>query len=121
MKDFQHIKDITLKKKRVGTKGPGHGFGPGEYWNVYLDNRKEPVGFIGFKEDKEGLKWTRIYIEPAYRGKGIAMDAIDLLAEMLHIDVLLTTVNTNNKSSHKAHKKAGWQVVDTGYIKHYYW
>lgn len=117
--------EISLKRKKIGKKGPGHGFSAGRYWDIFVKGRKNPVGFVGYAIGKQvGVVggesyFVQIYIKPSWRGKGIATRAEDMLAELEGIKELNATILVDNKASKKAHEKAGWKHTLEVYEKSY--
>lgn len=112
--------ELTLKKKKTGKKGPGHGFVPGTYWDIYKEDGKKPIGFVGYAVGGDSVKQVIVYVNPKYRGEGIATLAEDLLAERLGLRFWDAVISMDNTASRKAHEKAGWRRVAEVYTKEYY-
>ena len=111
--------EIELKKKKKGSRCPGHGFpNYGKYWDIIKVGRKKPIGFVGYTTIA-GAKQVQVYVDPYYRGKGIGPQAEDILAEKLGLDYLDAVVMADNPASKRAHEKAGWKLEASMYTKKY--
>lgn len=103
--------------KRTGD--PGHGFGGGTYWDIHEEGKRGRRGFVGYRKDDEGDSWVEVYVEPKYRGKGIAIRAEKLLADKLKVPRMWAYIASWNKPSEKAHKRGGYTRVGTIYLKRF--
>ncbi len=78
---------------------------------------ENPVGYYAVKKEPEigKLFLSKVYIDKAYRGKGIATvmlrDILDIAQEE-NLSRIYLTVNKNNKSSIAVYEKMGFQKVD---------
>ncbi len=78
--------------------------------------KNKACGYFGFVFRREAgeIFLSKIYIQKAERGKGLAQKAIDFLAEIARDNKLrkiTLTVNKGNMSSVSAYKKMGFAVV----------
>ncbi len=111
--------ELELKKKQTGDKGPGHGFAPGNYWNIFKRGGKRPIGFVGYVLGGDDVKQVVIYVQPRYRGSKVATDAEDMLAEKLNLRFWDAVIGVDNIPSRRAHEKAGWRRIAEVYTKEY--
>ena len=85
-----------------------------EYYTLSFN--KTPIGYIGFKREKEHLFLSKIYVLSTFRGKKIgktAMEFISKKAKSYQLKAVRLGVNINNTNSIKAYEKLGFKKVDT--------
>ncbi len=73
---------------------------------------KRAVGFVIFDYRFFDLGWIElIVIEEKYRGKGIGVQAIDLICTQCKTDKVFTSTNSSNMQMQKALSKAGFSFA----------
>ena len=84
----------------------------GKYHAIFCDHKK--VGVVGFIPVvfPKCTGFVQIVIDPKSRGKGMAEIAEDLLAQKYHLRALYATIKIDNLASIRAHRKAGFTMID---------
>lgn len=75
----------------------------------------EPVGFCAYHPEQERMFLSKIYLQKAMRGKGIARQFLNLVereAAKMGLSAVYLTVNKENSGSIAAYKAMGFQTVD---------
>ena len=80
------------------------------YYMAYDDG--EFSGYIGIQPEGKAVLLSKIYVEAAQRGKGIAKKMIETVkADYGDYDKLWLTVNRHNDGPITAYKKMGFEIV----------
>ncbi|MCF7569399.1 GNAT family N-acetyltransferase [Sabulilitoribacter arenilitoris] len=81
-----------------------------------LTFNKTPVGYIGFKKEKEHLFLSKIYVLSKFRGKKIGKTAMEFITEKAksyRLKAIRLGVNINNTNSIIAYEKLGFKKIFT--------
>jgi len=87
----------------------------GVTWEIVL-NDETPIGFISTTTEGTTIKLNKLYINPAYHGKGIGQEALDHVKEAGRqngFTSIYLTVNKGNLKAMKAYKMAGFIRTDS--------
>jgi len=80
------------------------------YHAIFCDGEK--VGVIGFFPAKfPDTGFVQYVIDPNFRGKGITIQAIDLLVVKYNLKILYATIKKDNLASIRVSQKAGFQIL----------
>lgn len=75
----------------------------------------EPVGYCAYYPEKERMFLSKIYLQKAVRGRGIArrfLDRVEREAREQGLPAVYLTVNKGNTGSIAAYKAMGFRTVD---------
>lgn len=100
--------NIRIKRRASIPKG----WPVGTYWNIYKKGRKSPIGFVGYQNQ---LPLVMVNVLSQYRGKGVALQAEDMLAKEIDAHGWEAHVDLDNKSSIAAHVKGGFKRIGMGF------
>lgn len=81
----------------------------GRYNTIYYNGNR--AGIIGYIPSSDGGGYVQTLIDPAYRGRGIAVVAKELLASKYGLHKLYATVRSNNWSSIRSIWHAGFHKL----------
>ncbi len=73
-----------------------------------------PAGYIGIVQEEDRLFLSKLYIDQAFRGRGLARKALGFLRMFCKergLAGIYLTVNRNNTGSVAAYEKMGFQKV----------
>lgn len=85
-----------------------------KYYLMQIDGHH--AGYFSFKEEKDYLFLSKIYIKSDFRGKGLARKVMGFIAENAQIENLnkiRLTVNKNNPNSIQTYQKMGFRTIDS--------
>ncbi len=103
---LNRVEHIELKREEKITKA----ISDEECYIILADNRS--VGFMIFDYRFFDQGWIElIVIEEKYRGKGIGVQAIDLIGKQCKTNKLFTSTNSSNTQMQKALSKAGFSFA----------
>ena len=85
-----------------------------KYHTIIYDNQK--AGIVGVILENN-LNFFQIAIHQKFRGKGLLNISSDLIAQKYNLKILNSTIEHDNISSIKAHKKAGFKMIPELRIK----
>ena len=87
-------------------------------YNKYhtIIHKDQKVGIVGIILENN-LNFFQIAIHQKFRGKGLLNIASDLIAQKYKLKILNSTIEHDNISSIKAHKKAGFKMIPKLRIK----
>jgi RimJ/RimL family protein N-acetyltransferase len=77
------------------------------YTIMYNRNKAGIVGIIL----ENNLRFFQIALHPKYRGKGLLKITVELITQKHNLDIIFSTIESNNIASIKAHKKAGFKLL----------
>ena len=100
--------DIYLRKRATTPRG----WPTGTYWNIHKRGKKTPIGFVGYQKQ---FPLVIVNVLSQYRGKGVALQAEDMLAKKAGIPGWEAHIDLDNKSSVSAHVKGGFKRVGMGF------
>ncbi|MDR2749401.1 MAG: GNAT family N-acetyltransferase, partial [Clostridiales bacterium] len=86
-------------------------FGGYVYYIAYWDGT--PAGYCGIIPDPPALMLSKLYVDEAFRRKGIARSFLRQMLEDFKPTLVWLTVNKHNASSIEAYKKMGFEVVES--------
>lgn len=78
-----------------------------EYYFLIYDG--ETAGYTGIREDADGIFLSKLYVIDRFRGKGIASEAVNRIAEIGKPITL--TVNRGNFRAIRAYEKMGFVKI----------
>lgn len=84
------------------------------YAYYFICEEGKPAGYIGIVQEEDRLFLSKLYIDRAYRGHGLARKALDFLRKLCKergLACIYLTVNRNNAGSVAAYEKMGFQKV----------
>jgi RimJ/RimL family protein N-acetyltransferase len=81
------------------------------YQTIFCDGEK--AGVVGFFPAKfSNTGFVQYIIDPNFRGKGITIQAINLLAVKYNLKTLYATIKKDNLASIRVSQKAGFQMLN---------
>ena len=83
-----------------------------EYYLIRLDGQN--AGYIGVKPDEKGLFLSKLYVDKAFRRRGIAARVLNVLTGRCLTEsrpVIWLTVNKYNEGSIAAYRALGFSIV----------
>ena len=104
--NLDKVEHVELKREEKITKA----ISDEECFIILADNRA--VGFVVFDYRFFDQGWIElIVIEEKYRGKGIGVQAIDLICKQCKTNKVFTSTNSSNTQMQKALTKAGFSFA----------
>ena len=84
------------------------------YTYYFICEEGMPAGYIGIVQEEDRLFLSKLYIDQAFRGRGLARKALGFLRMFCKergLAGIYLTVNRNNTGSVAAYEKMGFQKV----------
>jgi RimJ/RimL family protein N-acetyltransferase len=107
--DEQFLKTIKDYKKMYYNPNKNNFY----YTIIYNGNKAGITGIIL----ENNLRFFQIALHSKYRGKGLLKNAVDLIAQKHNLNIIFSTIESDNISSIKAHEKAGFKSLPKNKIK----